>query len=270
MEDKLQTAESAMKKLNAFYFSGTGNTRYVANRLCKKLSAVYSAAAYDMTKSADFSSLIKNADCIMLAFPVYGSSPPLPVRRFVLRHAQSIAGKEVIIAATQYIFSGDGAASLGRTVEKLGGIVKFAEHFDMPNNLSDCKFFAIKNGAENAAKLEKAERRMDNFAKRIEEGRPFRRGYGVLSRAVGYFGQRMFWRRSEKQKRNALKIDAAKCVGCGLCAKQCPVGNIAVTDGVARAKGGCVFCYRCVNICPQNAVTLFGKSSPAEQYKGVK
>lgn len=36
-----------MKKLSAFYFTGTGNTRYVAVRLCKKLSSVYASNAYD-------------------------------------------------------------------------------------------------------------------------------------------------------------------------------------------------------------------------------
>lgn len=259
-----------MKKLSAFYFTGTGNTRYVAVRLCKKLSSVYASNAYDISSEADFSSAIKSADCVMLAFPVYGSSPPVPMRRFVYKYASQLCGKEVIIIATQYLFSGDGAASLGRTVKKLGGKVKFAEHFDMPNNLSDCKFFAIRNGAENSGKLEKAERRMDNFVRRIKEDRPFRRGFNIFSHATGYFCQRMLWRKSENIKKDCLRTDPKKCIGCGICAKQCPVGNLQVSGGVARAKDNCVYCYRCVNICPRKAITLFGSSAPEVQYKGIK
>ena len=119
-----------MKKLSAFYFTGTGNTRYVAVRLCKKLSSVYATSAYGISSEADFSSAIKSADCVMLAFPVYGSSPPVPMRRFVYKYASQLCGKEVIIIATQYLFSGDGAASLGRTDGgKTGRQVKVCRRF---------------------------------------------------------------------------------------------------------------------------------------------
>lgn len=111
-----------MRTLNAFYFSGTGNTRYVTRRLCRKLSVKFRTSVYDITDKADFSALLKGADIILLAYPVYGSAPPIPMCKFVRRYGADIAGKEIIIVVTQYLFSGDGAASLGRTVEKLGGI----------------------------------------------------------------------------------------------------------------------------------------------------
>lgn len=258
-----------MKRLNAFYFSGTGNTRFVALRLCKKLSLHYQTSAYDISDASDFTALLKNADCILLAFPVYGSSPPVPMRRFVYKYAEALKNKEVIIVITQYMFSGDGAASLGRTVEKFGGKVKFAEHFNMPNNLSDCKIFAVKNGAEIEGMLQKAEKRMDRFVERIVNGKPLRRGFNPLSRAVGYYCQRKFFRRGEGVKKTKLNIDSAKCIGCGLCEKQCPVKNIRVENGKATPQGNCALCYRCVNLCPKKAITLCGKQPPDIQYKGI-
>lgn len=259
-----------MKKLNAFYFSGTGNTRHVTLRLCEKLNGLYVTKAYDISGNTDFASLLAEADCILLAFPVYGSSPPVPMRRFIYRHASTFRGRDVMIVATQYMFSGDGAASLGRTVEKFGGRVRFAEHFDMPNNLSDFKLFPIRNGAELDKTLKKAEKRMDRFAERIVEGKSFQRGFNPLSHAVGYYCQRKFWRRGEDGRKNSLRIDPERCVGCGLCAGQCPVKNIILSNGRACPQGNCVFCYRCVNACPKRAITLFGKQTPETQYKGLR
>ena len=83
--------------------------------------------------------------------------------QFVHRYGADIAGKEVIIVVTQYLFSGDGAASLGRTVEKLGGNVTFADHFFMPNNLADCSMFPIRNGEALRKTLKRAEKRIDAF-----------------------------------------------------------------------------------------------------------
>lgn len=57
-----------------------------------------------------------------------------------------------------------------------------------------------------------------------------------------------------------LKIDAQKCVGCGKCVVQCPMKNIHIERHTAKALSHCTMCYCCVNICPQQAITLLGKN----------
>ena len=121
-----------MKKLTAFYFSGTGNTRYVTEELCRRLSPGYQTQVLDISEPADQEAALSSAESVLLAFPIYGSSPPVPMRRLVYKHIPQLKDKELIVVATQYLFSGDGAASLGRTIERLGGRVSYAEHFDMP------------------------------------------------------------------------------------------------------------------------------------------
>ena len=71
----------------------------------------------------------------------------------------------------------------------------------------------------------------------------------------------------EREKHSVL-VNADRCVGCGLCTKDCVSGAITLKDGKAAVTGeGCIFCGHCEAICPNGAVSLTGFQESSEEYE---
>ena len=55
----------------------------------------------------------------------------------------------------------------------------------------------------------------------------------------------------------AAAVDREKCTGCEECVETCPLGAIAVTDGVAAVDAEtCGDCGACIDVCPSEALSL--------------
>lgn len=137
----------------------------------------------------------------------------------------------------------------------------------MPTNISLGKLFVVKNGDDIRKIVDKADRRIEKYTDRFNDGRPLKTGKGILPRALGYFMQRMYFNRMEDSLRKKVNVDQNKCVKCGKCIDICPMNNLSISDGIVRGKGDCTLCYRCVHSCPINAISILGREKI--QYKGV-
>ena len=237
------------------YFSGTGNSKYAAELFCKELDK--ESGTYSI-ENEEAITAIKDADLIVIAYPVQFSTVPKIMRDYVTDHSELWKNKKVFVIATMGLFSGDGAGMLGRLLQSYGAKVIGGLHLKMPDSIADEK--ALKRPIEkNKELIKQAQQKIKESVKRLKAGDPTQEGIGVLYRMAGFFGQRAYFGHNTRRYSSKLKIDTDKCVGCGSCEKLCPMKNITIKDQKAVSGDRCTMCYRCINKCPKQAITLLGK-----------
>ena len=67
---------------------------------------------------------------------------------------------------------------------------------------------------------------------------------------------------------NPFRVTVDKCVGCGACARACPVGNIVMDGGLPRWThgGDCLACFACYHHCPHHAIEYGRRTKNKGQY----
>ena len=53
-----------------------------------------------------------------------------------------------------------------------------------------------------------------------------------------------------------IAIDKEKCIGCGMCVKDCPAGKLKLEEKKAVYTPECIECGHCVAVCPMAAVSI--------------
>ncbi len=259
----MSDATMAAARVCTFYFSGTGNTWWVANELAGELrtrgylAEIHSIEAVDRTAAT---SLIAEADIIGFGYPIYGSDLPIPMKKFISELAVA-RGKRALVFCTQWLWSGDGASLGAELLGEKGYTTLWGEHFHMPSNVSVPVLpFALHTDVALAKEkyLRCSKFRAKRLADYISRGRPLRRGFTLLSKVAGLL-QRIPYRRHVETLRDELKVDRASCVRCGLCVKICPADNLLEAAEGVVTQARCVLCLRCYSFCPVKALTYRGR-----------
>jgi len=258
-----------------FYFSGTGNSKYIAEFFCQNMKAL----CYSIEDEIDFSQLITSEEIIGFCYPIYGSRVPRNMRQFVQKFLLDFKGKKLIIFVTQLFFSGDGARVLTDLFPDDYVEVIYADHFFMPNNISNFFLLGLSSNKRIEKKFLKAERRIIAICNDIKIGKVKRRGFSAFSKLLGKI-QGNPWQKDsksvdlvprsmEEKIAKSVRVDQ-NCTVCSICVKACPIKNLRIENGSISHNNNCVACYRCVNICPKQAISVMLKAKPKWQYKCMK
>ena len=262
------------KNILTIYFSGTGNTKYIAERFSHEMEA----KCLSIEDEANFTDEIKNHDVITFCYPIYGSRIPRNIRKFVMKHMNDINGKKIIIFVTQALFSGDGARVFTDMFWDGSVEVIYAEHFLMPNNINNFPIFRKASEKTIRRYVSRADVKIQNVCRDIKNGIIKKRGFSRFSQFFGNL-QGIFWQGNSKELEPSKKSMEERlktrvkindnCTSCNLCVNICPVKNFKNEQNKIIPKGNCVACYRCINRCPEKAVLVWNKIIPKWQYPDV-
>ncbi|GLL56154.1 hypothetical protein KUBF_38170 [Bacteroides finegoldii] len=241
----LASCEAKKSKRIVFYFTGTGNSLYIARQLAEENTELLSIP--QMVKQGKYEF---EADEIGIVYPIYGHMPPNMVRRFIQK---ANLKADYLFAVLTYGNRKCNAVEIwdevsrqaGKRFDYIGTIImvdNWLPNFDMneqmkidkhiPENLQ--KITADINGGRHWHEPVTEEERQQH------QGFMQRSG---LDPEVGFL---------IKSEKSFTVTDA--CIDCGICTYVCPRGNYELTSRGAKMSGDCEFCFACIQNCPQKAI----------------
>lgn len=257
-----------MKRIIIYYFSGTGNTWWIANTLQQQLEVYKHQVECYSIETLTIEDVIKQvnaAEHIVLGFPVYGSTAPRPMLDFIKQFPATSNKQSISIFATQAMASGDSAYQIGQLFIHKGYELKQTKHFIMMNNfhIPKFRFYRPKNDYRLDKLLKKTSPKVEIFAEKISNDHKHIVGNNVICRLLGNL-QRRHIDKAISFVSKEFKVDATRCIKCGKCQRICPTQNIEMCQGTYQFGDKCAVCLRCYSQCPTSAI-LIGEGTKNER-----
>ena len=251
------------------WYSGCGNSRFVAEQLSQKLSDSNMVFIPDAARTNPLLEFGPD-DILGIVFPVYSWSVPKLVSEY-LRKA-NIKGKPAYIyaACTCGDETGLTIRHLKKDLKKQGLKLDAIFSFQMPETYINLPGFKLDTPDNAKRKIDGTRIQIDQVVKAIKD-----RTHGNYDWLKGS---------SSFLKSNILKplfygmlitdrkfTVSDECIGCGICAGNCPLQNITMQNDRPKWNGHCTNCMSCYHRCPKNAIN-FGKATigKGQYYFGSK
>jgi len=239
-----------------FYFSGTGNSKHVAETIGKLIGdPVKDIADYysEVTANKNLTLDVDSQQYLGFVCPVHSWGLAVSMRRFLKRTKINYAGRKVF----GIVVCGD---TCGKAREQMQEALKAKSGLDismicsvqMPNNYIVMKGFGTDADDLAKQKLEAAELQMPQIADAIINNKPYDH---YVTGSKPFLKGRIIYPLFMAFTLGDKKFHADdNCIDCGLCAKTCPEQNIKMVNGRPEWQGHCVKCLACIHRCPKKAI----------------
>ena len=252
-----------------FYFSGTGNSEWVAKEVAKAQNETICFIPEVMQKK-EFYYRVSEKEKIGFVFPIYSWGPPKLILDFIkLIQLEIKYNNYVFFVCTCGDDIGLSKNIFVKAVLAKGITCNSGFSVIMPNNYILMKGFDVDSPVLTDKKLREAIPRMEQINSWISNNRS-----GLFDCKQGhfpFFKTRIIWPLFNKYQISDKNFYATDlCNGCRLCEQKCPVGNIKV-DKKPKWQHHCILCLACIHRCPQTAIQ-YGKKTQKKgrYYKGKK
>ncbi len=260
-----------------YYFSGTGNTLTVAREIAKRLNA----KLIPIPRVMNMDKIYISAQTMGIVFPSYlgvVSGMPLMIERFIKKIA-NINSLHIFAVCTcggyENVNALPSLSKLKNSIRLCGGKLSSEYSVRLPMNNLDYDHIPIPIEKDSKVIISRSKNKIDDICDYILKKRSTRYKFAKI---LFLFLMKPLFNLMIKPVLNSLKEKAKvpldsklgyselipltdrsiivdeKCIGCGICAKVCPVNNIKIDDKKPLFLHRCEMCFACDEWCPSDAI----------------
>ncbi len=250
-----------MKTVELYYYSGAGNTKFVAQKTSSQLKKLGHDVRLIRVSQTSVSTAFQDADIYIIGFPIYGLTSPQLVKDLI--HQIDGKGKPVGFFCTKALISGNSIQELGQP-NGINTVAKMELYMPATDMLA---FLAYPQSfTEKIIKFfhsRRIDNRVEKFVSQVLRSNPITvRGkwYVPLSFLIPRKAVEAFHGMYSKLiPQFYSQVDI--CTKCMKCVRECPRDNIWMdTQGHIQFGTSCDVCLHCVHHCPPHSIQV-GRST---------
>lgn len=246
-----------------FYYSGTGNSLWVAKEIGKYQDERLIDISLELQKNKEeYVYELEKKEKIGFVFPTYSWAPPQIVENFI-KKVKFNGYKQ------NYLFSvytcGTNSGCMSKYLDNMFKDKKmeiyYTEFIQMPENF--ITMFDLDSTLLRNKKLEDAQKKIVKINKQIADGHLHvfdKEKYSIRDYFKTYIIKHLFY--FFFMGTTKFRADD-RCNSCGLCVKVCPYNNITMHNGKPMWSQRCTKCMACICRCPKEAIQ-YGKRTKSK------
>ena len=242
------------------YFTGTGNSQYIAERLAKLLTDQL-VSMNEKIKKND-TKMIESDERLIFVVPVYAWRMPKIVEEWIQK--VEFSGTPKVWFVMDCAEKMGNAPKYNRKLCKQKDLVYMGTtQIIMPSNY--LLMFEVPQIKEAEKIIQSAEPDIVNTAREIANNQQFSDFRSSFSDCIrSSMINPLFYQSCVKTKPFHVED---KCIGCGKCASVCPLNNIKMEKKKPIWGKNCTHCMACISLCPVEAIEYGDKSIGKLRYR---
>lgn len=241
------------------YFTGTGNSRYIAELLAKELNdeLIDSTKLIKQGEHPEFNSVKP----FVFVAPTYAWRLPRIFKDW-MKNCRFGGNKNAYFVLTCGSEMGAAGKYISRFCADIGLDYTGTAEIVMPENY--IAMFKAPSAEELLEIIAKAKEPTVKLARLISKGKPFEQVKTTLidSLASGIVNSCFYTFCISARKFHATD----KCIACGKCTKECMLNNITLKDGKPVWGKNCTHCMACICKCPVEAIEYGKRTKNKRRY----